>query len=140
MKVFWANQKKGWAIRTLEDLPIGAFMFEYVGKLLTNAKLLLRMKECMEHGDYTYHYAIPLDANWGSEEEINDGKALCLDGQYFGNISRFLNHKCEDATLIDMLMKMGHHVTKYYHVKVLESYGLSSCLLILVVSIKIPSI
>jgi hypothetical protein len=48
------------------------------------------MKECMEHGDYTYHYAIHLDTNWGSKEEINDSKALCLDRQYFGNISRFL--------------------------------------------------
>jgi hypothetical protein len=51
------------------------------------------MKECMEHGDYTYHYAIHLNANWGFKEEINDVEALHLDGQY-------------------------HHVTKYYHVRV----------------------
>jgi hypothetical protein len=91
-------------------------VFEYVGELLTNVELLLRMKECMEHGDYAYHYTIHLDANWGFEEEINDGEALCLDGQYFGNISRFLNHKCEDVIFINIHVKMGHHVTKYYHV------------------------
>lgn len=93
MEVFWANQEKGWVIRTLEDLLACVFVFEYVGKLLTNVKLLLQMKECMEHGDYTYHYAIHLNANWGFKEEINDVEALRLDGQ------------C-------------HHVTKYYHLSV----------------------
>jgi len=40
MKVFWANQEKGWAIRTLEDLLACVFVFEYVGELLTNVELL----------------------------------------------------------------------------------------------------
>jgi hypothetical protein len=41
MKVFRANQEKGWVIRTLEDLPANAFVFEYVGELLKNVELLL---------------------------------------------------------------------------------------------------
>ncbi len=80
MKVFRANQEKGWVIRTLEDLPANAFVFEYVGELLKNVELLLWMKEYMEHGDYTYHYAIHLDAYWGSKKEINHGEALYFDG------------------------------------------------------------
>jgi hypothetical protein len=52
-----------------------------------------------------------LDADWDSKATINDDQALCLDGQYFGNISRSLNHRCEYASLIDMLIKSNDQIT-----------------------------
>jgi hypothetical protein len=44
-----------------------------------------------------------LNADWDYKTTTNDDQTLCLDGQYFGNISRLLNYRCEYASLIDML-------------------------------------
>jgi len=68
----------------------------------------------MINGGCTSHYAMHLDANWGFKTSINDDQALSLDGQYFGNISRFLNHGCEDASLIDMPIKTNNYIMQYY--------------------------
>jgi hypothetical protein len=46
----------------------------------------------MRNGECAYPYAMHLDANWAFEIIVSDDQALCLDGQCFGNISRFLNH------------------------------------------------
>jgi hypothetical protein len=55
-----------------------------------------------------------LDANSAFETTINDDQALFLDGKYFGNISRFLNDPCKDASLIYMLIKTNNKITQHY--------------------------
>jgi hypothetical protein len=32
-KVVWVLKEKGWGIRTLEDLLVGAFVFEFVNEI-----------------------------------------------------------------------------------------------------------
>jgi hypothetical protein len=43
-KVFWASKEKGWGIRTLEDLLASVFVFEFVGEVLTNVKLMQQIQ------------------------------------------------------------------------------------------------
>jgi hypothetical protein len=42
-------------------------------------------------------------------------EALCLDAMVFGNVAQFLNHRCEDANLLDMFMQIETHNPNYYH-------------------------
>jgi hypothetical protein len=62
-KVFWASKEKGWGIRTLEDIIVSVFVFEFVGEVLTNVKLIQQIQGCMHNGECTYPYAVHLDAN-----------------------------------------------------------------------------
>jgi hypothetical protein len=76
----------------------------------------------MINGECTCHYAMHLDVDWTFETSINDDQALCLDGQNFGNISRFLNHGCEDTSLIDMPIKIKNQIMQYYKVNSTQLY------------------
>lgn len=90
-QVFLTEQGKGWGLRTLEDLPKGAFVCEYVGEILTNMELYERNKQSDENKRHTY--PVYLDADWGSERVLKDEDALCLDATYYGNVARFINHR-----------------------------------------------
>lgn len=84
---------KGWGIRSLEDLPAGAFVFEYVGEILTNNEMWERNNAVHKNGEGHHTYPITLDSDWGSEANLKDEEALCLDATFFGNVARFLNHR-----------------------------------------------
>lgn len=84
---------KGWGIRSLEDLPAGAFVFEYVGEILTNSEMWERNNDVHKNGEGHHTYPVVLDSDWGSEANLKDEEALCLDATYFGNVARFLNHR-----------------------------------------------
>jgi len=124
-KVFWTSKEKGWGIRTLEDLPASAFVFEFINEVFTNAELMQWIQGCMRNGECAYPYAMHLDANWAFEIIVSDDQALCLDRQYFGNISRFLNHWCKDASLIDMPTKTYNQITWYYQITSIEPLVMS---------------
>lgn len=81
---------KGWGVRTLEELPKGAFVCEYVGEILTNIELYERNKR---RGGEKHTYPVLLDADWSSEGVLKDEDALCLDATYYGNVARFINHR-----------------------------------------------
>ncbi|TKY52770.1 Histone-lysine N-methyltransferase SUVR4 [Spatholobus suberectus] len=93
LQVFFTSEGKGWGLRTLEDLPKGAFVCEFVGEILTIKELHERNMKCTENGKYTY--PVLLDANWDSGY-VKDEEALCLDAASFGNTARFINHRCFD--------------------------------------------
>lgn len=82
---------KGWGLRTLEDLPKGAFVCEYVGEVLTNAELYERVSRSANKDEHAY--PVLLDADWAAECELKDEEALCLDATYYGNVARFINHR-----------------------------------------------
>ncbi|VVA89895.1 unnamed protein product [Arabis nemorensis] len=109
IQVFFTPNGKGWGLRTLERLPKGAFVCEYIGEILTIAELYQR-----SFGD-KLTFPVLLDAHWGSEESLEDNKALCLDGSHYGNISRFLNHRCLDANLIEIPVRVETPDQHYYH-------------------------
>lgn len=96
--MFLASRKKGWGLRSAENLPRGAFVCEYVGEILTNTELHKRNTELYgknnkKAGKARHTYPVNLDADWGTEGVLNDEEALCLDGTFYGNVARFMNHR-----------------------------------------------
>ncbi|XP_027363541.1 probable inactive histone-lysine N-methyltransferase SUVR2 isoform X2 [Abrus precatorius] len=112
LQVFFTSEGKGWGLRTLEDLPKGAFVCEFVGEILTIKELHERNMKCTKNGKYTY--PILLDANWDSGF-VKDEEALCLDAASFGNTARFINHRCSDANLVEIPVEVEDPDHYYYH-------------------------
>lgn len=90
-QVFFTADGKGWGLRTLDELPRGAFVCEYVGEVLTNIELYERTVQNTDNARHTY--PVLLDADWGSESVLRDEEALCLDATFYGNVARFINHR-----------------------------------------------
>lgn len=109
--VFWTGVR-GWGVRTFESIPVGTFVFEYVGEVVNNAELLKRNEKSHVHGDYT----LDLNADWKTEAGVSDANALCIDGLAYGNVGRFVNHRCSDANLIDFPVKIEESDPHIYHV------------------------
>ncbi|TKY61352.1 Histone-lysine N-methyltransferase SUVR4 [Spatholobus suberectus] len=113
LQVFLTREGKGWGLRTLEDLPKGTFVCEYVGEILTNMELYVRIMQ--DSGKDRHTYPVTLDADWGSEKGLKDEEALCLDATNNGNVGRFINHRCYDANLIDIPVEIESPDHHYYH-------------------------
>ncbi|CAN4093185.1 unnamed protein product [Withania somnifera] len=103
LQVFMTPEGKGWGLRTLEDLPRGSFVCEYVGEVLTNIELFDRVSRIL------------LDADWGSKGVLKDEDALCLDATFFGNVARFINHRCFDSNLVEIPIEIETPDHHYYH-------------------------
>ncbi|XVF42341.1 hypothetical protein PTKIN_Ptkin01aG0354900 [Pterospermum kingtungense] len=76
LQVLFTREGKGWGLRTLQDLPKGTFVCEYVGEILTNTELYNRNMK--SRGRERHTYPVTLDAEWGSEKVLRDEDALCL--------------------------------------------------------------
>lgn len=113
LQVFLTHGLKGWGLRTLQDLPKGTFVCEYVGEILTNTELYERNMQSSSSERHTY--PVTLDADWGSERVLRDEEALCLDATFCGNVARFINHRCFDANLIDIPVEVETPDRHYYH-------------------------
>lgn len=89
---------KGWGLRTLVDVQKGTFICEYVGEILTLSEHYLRYQTSLQYCAYT----MILDAGWASSKEIKDDKdkPLCLDASVYGNVARFINHRCYCSIII----------------------------------------
>ncbi|KAJ4846369.1 hypothetical protein Tsubulata_010975 [Turnera subulata] len=111
--VFYTPQGKGWGVRTLDKLPKGAFVCEFVGEILTTHELSLRNME-MTRNKTTPARPAPLDAYWPSHPQ-NHEQALFLDPTFHGNVARFINHRCLDANLIEIPVKIETPDDHYYH-------------------------
>ncbi|XP_021280394.1 probable inactive histone-lysine N-methyltransferase SUVR2 isoform X5 [Herrania umbratica] len=108
LQVFLTPDGKGWGLRTLEKLPKGAFICEFVGEILTISELYARNTE-------KHTCPILLDANWGLKGVSKDEEALCLDATCYGNVARFVNHRCLDANLIEIPVEVETPDLHYYH-------------------------
>ncbi|XVE77969.1 hypothetical protein DITRI_Ditri13aG0107000 [Diplodiscus trichospermus] len=108
LQVFLTPDGKGWGLKTLEKLPKGAFVCEFVGEILTISELYAR--------DTKRHTCpILLDAYWGLKGVSKDEEALCLDATCYGNVARFINHRCLDANLIEIPIEVETPDLHYYH-------------------------
>uniref|UniRef100_A0A8C9YCS5 Euchromatic histone-lysine N-methyltransferase 1a n=1 Tax=Sander lucioperca TaxID=283035 RepID=A0A8C9YCS5_SANLU len=76
------TQKMGWGVRTMQDIPQGTFICEYVGEIVTDAEADKRENDS---------FLFTLDNKVGD--------AHCIDARLFGNIGRFINHLCEPNLL-----------------------------------------
>ncbi|XVF21515.1 hypothetical protein REPUB_Repub12eG0096500 [Reevesia pubescens] len=108
LQVFLTPDGKGWGLRTLEKLPKGAFVCEFVGEILAISELYARNVE-------KHKCPILLDAYWGLKRVSKDEEALCLDATCYGNVARFINHRCLDANLIEIPVEVETPDLHYYH-------------------------
>ncbi|CAN6232493.1 unnamed protein product [Urochloa humidicola] len=113
LQVFLTPGKKGWGLRPAEKLSRGAFVCEYVGEILTNSELYERNNQMTSKGKHTY--PVELNADWGTEGVLKDEEALCLDGTFYGNVARFINHRCFDGNIIDIAVEIETPDHHYYH-------------------------
>lgn len=118
LQVFMTQNRKGWGVRALEPIPAFSFVFEYVGEINTNEEQFYRNKVHREKGVHTY--TMNLDADFDMEERhfgdgLTDTEALVLDATNFGNVSRFVNHRCNDANLFVRPVQIETRDTHYYH-------------------------
>ncbi|KAL3681187.1 hypothetical protein R1sor_024143 [Riccia sorocarpa] len=92
LQIFVIHEGKGWGLRTLEQLLVGAFKCEYVGEILTNMEQEERNNNGKADPTVSHTYPILLDGDWCSEKGLKDEEAMCLDATFFGNATRFINH------------------------------------------------
>ncbi|GER52234.1 histone-lysine N-methyltransferase SUVR4 [Striga asiatica] len=111
--VFMTPEGKGWGLRALEDLPKGAFICEYVGEVVTIKELLERNEKNSNANNHTF--SVLLDADWSSKRVLKENEALCLDATFYGNIARFINHRCFDANMVGIPVEMESPDHHYYH-------------------------
>lgn len=90
----------------MEDALVWVIVYEFVGEILMNAKLDAENIGNVVGVHLTSRFSILLDAHWTSEAILNDDEALCIDGNNYSNVARFINHPCHDANLIDILVKI----------------------------------
>ncbi|KAL9436162.1 hypothetical protein AB3S75_022256 [Citrus x aurantiifolia] len=109
LQLFFTSDGKGWGLRTLEKLPKGAFVCEFVGEIVT-------ITEFYQRNTRKHNCPVLLDAFWVSQGVSKDEEALCLDATCYGNAARFLNHRCFDANLIEIPVQIETPEHHYYHV------------------------
>uniref|UniRef100_A0A8D2Q744 [histone H3]-lysine(9) N-methyltransferase n=1 Tax=Varanus komodoensis TaxID=61221 RepID=A0A8D2Q744_VARKO len=89
------TRKMGWGVRTMQDVPLGTFVCEYVGELISDSEANVREEDC---------YLFDL----GNK----DREVYCIDARFYGNISRFINHFCE-PNLIAVRVFMSHQDLRF---------------------------
>jgi euchromatic histone-lysine N-methyltransferase len=91
----------GWGVRSLDFIPDGSFVCEYIGKILKDEDA-----EKTENDEYLFNIGhnyygvprwenlsktIPSLQNGPGEDEANE---FAMDGLKCGNFARFINHSC----------------------------------------------
>ncbi|XP_066293531.1 histone-lysine N-methyltransferase EHMT2-like isoform X3 [Branchiostoma lanceolatum] len=85
----------GWGVRTLQDIPRGTFVCEYIGEIISDA-------EADQREDDSYLFDL----------DNKEGEVYCLDARFYGNIARFINHLCE-PNLIPVRVFVDHQDLRF---------------------------
>ncbi|XP_066510425.1 histone-lysine N-methyltransferase EHMT1-like [Hoplias malabaricus] len=70
--------KMGWGVKALQDIPEGTFVCEFAGEVISDGEANIR-----DNDSYMFNL------------ENKVGELYCIDAQFYGNVSRFMNHLCE---------------------------------------------
>ncbi|CAG9760116.1 unnamed protein product [Ceutorhynchus assimilis] len=87
--------KKGWSVKTLSFIPMGNYVCEYIGEILTDMEADRREDDA---------YLFDLDNK--------DTDSFCIDAKFYGNFSRFINHSCE-PNLHPVKVFVEHHDRRF---------------------------
>uniref|UniRef100_A0A673LWE1 Histone-lysine N-methyltransferase EHMT1-like n=1 Tax=Sinocyclocheilus rhinocerous TaxID=307959 RepID=A0A673LWE1_9TELE len=72
------TERKGWGVRALQDIHEGTFVCEFAGEIISDGEANVR-----EYDSYMFNL------------DNKVGEVYCIDAQFYGNVSRFMNHLCE---------------------------------------------
>ncbi|KAF0297324.1 Histone-lysine N-methyltransferase EHMT2 [Amphibalanus amphitrite] len=86
---------RGWGVRALKHIPKGTYVCEYVGEIITDSAADQREDDS---------YLFDLDNR--------DGDTFCLDARRYGNVSRFINHRCE-PNLVPVKVFVDHQDVRF---------------------------
>uniref|UniRef100_A0A672MZ87 Histone-lysine N-methyltransferase EHMT1-like n=1 Tax=Sinocyclocheilus grahami TaxID=75366 RepID=A0A672MZ87_SINGR len=92
------TQMMGWGVKTLQDIPQGTFVCEYVGEIISDTEADVRENDS---------YLFSLDSKVGD--------MYCVDARFYGNISRFINHHCE-PNLFPCRVFTSHQDLRFPHI------------------------
>ncbi|KAM9324223.1 histone-lysine N-methyltransferase EHMT1 [Gastrophryne carolinensis] len=102
------TKSKGWGVRSLQDIPMGTFVCEYVGELISDSEADVRE-------DDTFLFDL----------DNKDGEVYCIDARFYGNISRFINHLCE-PNLLPVRVFMSHQDLRFPRIAFFSSRQICS--------------
>ncbi|XP_060855766.1 uncharacterized protein LOC132933510 [Metopolophium dirhodum] len=83
---------KGYGVFALEDIPSGTFVDEYMGEVIDQCEMIIRMKKTLYKNN---NYMVQL-----KHDEI-------IDATRKGNITRFINHSCEPNCVAEKWNVLG---------------------------------
>ncbi|XP_019078091.1 histone-lysine N-methyltransferase, H3 lysine-9 specific SUVH4 isoform X2 [Vitis vinifera] len=113
------TKEKGWGVRTLDFIPSGSPVCEYIGELK-------RTKDINDVFDNDYIFEIDcwqtMHGIGGREkrlkdvqipvhnnvDNIDDMPEYCIDARKTGSVSRFVNHSCEPNLFVQCVLSSHH--------------------------------
>ncbi|KAF3335842.1 Histone-lysine N-methyltransferase SUVR4 [Carex littledalei] len=119
VQVFMTGDGRGWGLRTLDEIPKGTFICEFVGEILTAKEYQERYGRSKQ--SLIKSQPVFLDADWVPRSGLKDEEAFCLDTAFYGNIARFINHRCYDANLVEVPVEIETPDHLYYHLALFSS-------------------
>ncbi|KAJ3689423.1 hypothetical protein LUZ61_018587 [Rhynchospora tenuis] len=119
LQVFMNGNGKGWGLRTVDEIPKGTFVCEYAGEILTAKEYQERYNQ--RKASLMNSQPMLLDADWAQRSGLKNEEALCLDATFYGNIARFINHRCYDANLVEIPVEIETPDHLYYHLALFSS-------------------
>ncbi|XP_051536391.1 histone-lysine N-methyltransferase EHMT1-like isoform X4 [Myxocyprinus asiaticus] len=102
------TKKMGWGVKTLQDIPQGTFVCEYVGEIISDTEADVRENDS---------YLFSLDSKVGD--------MYCVDARFYGNISRFINHHCE-PNLFACRVFTSHQDLRFPHIAFFASKNITA--------------
>ncbi|KAI5011817.1 hypothetical protein ZWY2020_014058 [Hordeum vulgare] len=91
--------------------PDGLVKPEFIDKCIS-------MNRFPEEHHKVFCRTCPLGRSRGA---LKDEEALCLDGTFYGNVGRFINHRCRDANLAMVPVQVETPDRHYYHAALFTS-------------------
>lgn len=88
LMVIRSKSKSGWGVRTMEFIPKGSFVCEYLGEVISDPLIAEIMGR--DYDDNHESYLFDLDA-YG----VGDDEMLTVDPSKMGNVSKYINHSCD---------------------------------------------
>ncbi|KAI9508050.1 hypothetical protein F5148DRAFT_1303778, partial [Russula earlei] len=90
------TEKKGFGLRATEDMPKDAFIYEYVGDVVSNPTFIKRMREYAEEGIEHFYFMML------QKDEF-------IDATKRGGMGRFANHSCDPNCYVAK-WTIGQHI------------------------------
>ena len=85
--------KKMWGLFAMENIPVGAYVMEYVGEVITKRFGDIRGQYYDKAGSsYLFDMNDPTEEDEGPDDNFHP---FCIDATFYGNQSRFVNHSCD---------------------------------------------
>ncbi|KAL3157789.1 hypothetical protein ABBQ32_012213 [Trebouxia sp. C0010 RCD-2024] len=125
LEVFKTSNGRGWGVRCSSEIPIGTFVCDYVGKLLTdheadqssNDEYLFDLDHFVSmaaepSSDVDPKKLPPLPKAMYSNQTESEVH-LVLDARVQGNVARFINHSCKGNLVIQPVFTDGCNALLY---------------------------